>query len=103
MYTERNSSSETETSGVGEGFSTTPADRAAAARITVDGETVRPVSPEPSLGQLFADLSSDFSRLARQEIQLARAETMQSLWRGRLCGGAAAAGRGDDCPGSRLG
>ncbi len=52
-----------------------------AARSSVDGDSVRSVSPEPSLGQLFAELSSDFSRLARQEIQLARAETMQSVKR----------------------
>lgn len=56
------------------------ADGTGVERTTVRTDT-RAVSPEPTLGQLFSDLSSDFSRLARQEIHLARAETMQSVKR----------------------
>ena len=36
-------------------------------------------NPELSLGALFTDLSSDFSTLVRQEIELARAETTEKI------------------------
>lgn len=56
------------------------ADLAAAERAAAEEAAQRRHS-EPSLGQLFSDLSNDFSRLARQEIHLARAEVMQSVKR----------------------
>lgn len=34
---------------------------------------------EPSLGQLFTELSDDMSTLVRQELELAKAETMQKV------------------------
>jgi uncharacterized membrane protein YqjE len=38
-----------------------------------------PPSNGPSLGQLFSDLSTDFSELVREEIRLARVETMEKV------------------------
>lgn len=37
------------------------------------------ISSEPSLGELFTSLSSDFSTLVRKEIELAKVETMESV------------------------
>jgi len=37
--------------------------------------------PEPSLGQLFTELTDDMSTLVRQELELAKAETMQKVSR----------------------
>src|ERR1041384_1430658 len=34
---------------------------------------------EPSIGSLFTDLTDDMGRLVRQEIELARVETMQKV------------------------
>lgn len=36
-------------------------------------------STEPSIGSLFTDLTDDMGRLVRQEIELARIETMQKI------------------------
>jgi uncharacterized membrane protein YqjE len=38
-----------------------------------------PPSNGPSLGRLFSDLSNDFTDLVREEIQLARVETMEKV------------------------
>jgi uncharacterized membrane protein YqjE len=38
-----------------------------------------PPSNGPSLGRLFSDLSSDFTDLVREEIRLARVETMEKV------------------------
>jgi hypothetical protein len=45
------------------------------------GEPVRYVdnAAEPSIGSLFTDLTDDMGRLVRQEIELARIETMQKV------------------------
>lgn len=36
-------------------------------------------APEPSIGTLFTDLTEDMGKLVRQEIELARVETMQKV------------------------
>jgi cytochrome c biogenesis protein CcdA len=41
------------------------------------------VTNEPSLGQLFVDLSNDLSHLVRQELALAKAEVTENIDRGR--------------------
>lgn len=47
---------------------------------TTDGGTMSGSSiGEPSLGELLTDLSEDLSSLVRQEIKLARVETMESV------------------------
>jgi uncharacterized membrane protein YqjE len=38
-----------------------------------------PAATEPSLGRLFNDLSSDFTELVREEMRLARVETMEKV------------------------
>lgn len=38
-----------------------------------------PPSNEPSLGRLFSDLSNDFTNLVREELRLARVETMEKV------------------------
>jgi uncharacterized membrane protein YqjE len=38
-----------------------------------------PAASGPSLGRLFSDLSNDFSDLVREEIRLARVETMEKV------------------------
>jgi len=45
------------------------------------GEPVRYVddAAEPSIGSLFTDLTDDMGRLVRQELELARIETMQKV------------------------
>jgi hypothetical protein len=62
-----------------------PSDRTNAARATAtvrDERTGLPVhdygTREPTLGELFSDLAGDLSTLVRQEIALARAETMET-------------------------
>lgn len=53
-------------------------------RARVPNETVAQHPPSPStemrtIGELFNELSEDFSHLVRQEVHLARTETMESL------------------------
>jgi predicted phage tail protein len=52
---------------------------------TYAGSHVRHDDPlhEPTLGELFVELSDDFSHLVRQEMALARAEISENLNRGR--------------------
>ena len=52
---------------------------AADARRTDGDRTPTQVGREPTLGELFTELSSDFSLLVRQEVQLARAETTETV------------------------
>src|SRR5215213_7881989 len=52
-----------------------------------------PKAPEKSLGELFAELTSDLSTLVRKEVELAKVETKEELGRagkasGMLGGGA---------------
>lgn len=42
-------------------------------------ETMSRPEVEPSLGQLFTELTDDMSTLVRQELELAKAETMQKV------------------------
>lgn len=63
-----------------------PSDRASAAwtpGAAEDGRVSPPVhdygTREPTLGELFSDLAGDLSTLVRQEIALARAETMETV------------------------
>jgi F0F1-type ATP synthase assembly protein I len=55
-----------------------------------------PKAPEKSLGQLFAELTSDLSTLVRKEVELAKVETKDELSRagkaGGMLGGGACAG-----------
>jgi len=55
-----------------------------------------PKAPEKSLGQLFADLTSDLSTLMRKEVELAKVETKDEVSRaakaGGMLGGAAVTG-----------
>jgi len=48
---------------------------------TATGPTTGTVT-EPSIGSLFTDLTEDMAKLVRQEIELARVETMQKVNRG---------------------
>jgi len=50
-------------------------------QVYPSGEQVRYTSNagEPSIGSLFTDLTDDMGRLVRQEIELARVETMQKV------------------------
>lgn len=49
-------------------------------------------TPEPTLGELFTSLTEDFSTLVRNEIKLAKAETMESVSTATRGGGLMAAG-----------
>lgn len=42
-------------------------------------DTMNRPEAEPSLGQLFTELTDDMSTLVRQELELAKAETMQKV------------------------
>lgn len=51
-----------------------------------------PLRSEKSLGELFADLTSDMGRLFRQEVALARTETTEELSRAAKAGSMLAGG-----------
>lgn len=48
-------------------------------RRTDPGVSLNAGHAEPSLGQLFTELTGDMSNLVRQELELAKAETMQKV------------------------
>jgi uncharacterized membrane protein YqjE len=56
----------------------------------------QPIRPEASLGQLFGEMTSDMSRLFRDEVELAKVETREELAKakqaGVMFGGAGLAG-----------
>lgn len=63
-----------------------PTERMSTTRMAAGGDAHRVTLPahdygnrEPSLGELFTDLAGDMSTLVRQEIALARAETMETV------------------------
>lgn len=63
-----------------------PSDRTSASWTTgaTDDRRLDPAvheysTPEPTLGELFTDLAGDLSTLVRQEIALARAETIETV------------------------
>jgi uncharacterized membrane protein YqjE len=63
-------------------------------RIVSDREhAVEPLQPDKSLGELFGELTSDMSRLFRQEVELAKTEARQEAARaGKGAGMLAGAG-----------
>jgi uncharacterized membrane protein YqjE len=75
--------------------SATPQPQAQRGQPDVD-LTVQPAQPERSLGELFGDMTRDFSTLIRKEVELARTELKEEATTagkaGAMLGGAAVVG-----------